>query len=1012
MKKTSLQKGRWSWAVLFFLFWAAGYSTAGTTPLTAAIRPQLITQQQSVTGTVHDAQGPLPGVTVTIQGKNTATLTNDKGQFTLPAAIGEVLVFSYLGYKETSLTITGYTPVSITLQEDATALKEVTINAGYYTVKDKERTGSIARITAVDIENQPVTNVLAAMQGRMAGVNIVQTSGVPGSGFDIQIRGVNSLRADGNEPLYIVDGVPYSSQTLGNAQISGLILAGASSPLNSINPADIESIEVLKDADATAIYGSRGANGVVLITTKKGKEGKTKLSIHSYSGIGNVTRTMKMMNTAEYLSMRREAFANDGITTYPFNAYDINGFWDKNRYTDWRKELIGGTAHYNSLQAAISGGSAATQYLISGTYRKETTVFPGSDHYSRIAVQNNLNHRSNDGKFNMSLSVNYSRDKNTIRASDLTLQAYRLAPNAPALYNDDGTLNWENGTFDNPLAGSLSQYANFTSNLIANSVLSYKVLPDLEFKTSLGYNDTGLRENRTIPSTMYNPAFGITSANSVLFLNTGTRSSWIAEPQLNWSKQWLGHTFNILLGATFQTQKSDRLSLMGRGYVSDNLIQSIGAAVTVQVTENQISEYKYQAQYGRINYIFQDKYILNLTGRRDGSSRFGPGNRFANFGAVGAAWLFSKENFIKDNLSWISFGKIRASYGTAGSDQIGDYQFLDTYSISGRNYNGVTGLQPTRLFNPNFGWETNKKLELAAELGFLDEKVFLTAVWYRNRTSNQLVGIPLPATTGFPLLQANLDASIQNTGLEIEFRSVNYKNKDFSWVSAFNITLPKNKLLRFDGLEGSPYANTYIIGESVRIQKGYKYLGIDPATGTYQFEDYDNDGRITSLDRQYISDLSQKWFGGLNNQISYKNLELNFLFQFVKQNGRNYLYSTGVSGAMINMPVYALNHWPDNGVNSEIQVYTTGVNSNALNAYFRYKDSNAVISDASFIRLKSINLSYKIPSIGSGKFSGTIYLQGQNLLTFTKYKGADPENQSILYLPPLRQYTLGIQLNL
>lgn len=969
-------------------------------------------QQQPITGTVSDAQGTLPEVSITIKGTTHGTLSDENGYYSIRATRGEVLVFSFIGYKTYEVPVNDSLVIDVLLEQDAITLDGVVINAGYYSVKDKERTGSIARITSKDIEKQPVSNPLAAMQGRMAGVTITQNAGAPGSGFDIQIRGINSLRTEGNEPLYIVDGVPYSSQTLGDTQISGGILAGAFSPLNSINPSDIESIEVLKDADATAIYGSRGANGVVLITTKRGNEGKTRFSIHSYSGIGNVTRTMKMMNTEQYLSMRREAFENDGITTYPPNAYDVNGTWDENRYTDWRKEFIGGTAYFNNLQATMSGGSSTTQYLVSGTYRKETTVFPGDDHYDRIAVHSNLTHRSDDDKFNLNLSVSYSSDKNTIQSNDLTYYAYTLSPNAPTLYDSEGNLNWENGTFENPLANSLSQFENLTTNLIANSVISYKVIPNLELKTNLGYNDTRLRESRTMPSTMYNPAFGMTSIYSMLLLNNGDRSSWIIEPQLNWTSQWSEHKLNVLLGTTYQSQNSNRLSHTGMGFASNNLIHSLGAATTVQIRENQISEYRYQAIFGRINYTFKDKYIVNLTGRRDGSSRFGPGNRFANFGAIGAAWLFSRENFFNENIQWLSFGKLRGSYGTTGSDQIGDYQFLDTYSISSNTYNGITGLQPTRLFNPNFGWETNKKLEFAAELGFLDDRILFTTAWYQNRSSNQLVGIPLPATTGFPLMQANLDASIQNTGIETELRTVNFRSKDFSWITTFNMTIPKNKLLKFDGLEGSSYANTYVIGESVNILKLYNFLGLDPVTGTYMFEDYDNDGQISApSDRQFISDISQKWFGGFGNQISYKNWEIDFLFQFVKQEGRNYLYSTNLAGSMSNMPEYALNHWSDNGVNSEIQIYTTGANGDALNAYFRHRDSNATISDASFIRLKSISLSYKIPSTWSKTFSGTVYLQGQNLLTLTKFKGADPENQSLFYLPPLRQYTLGVQLN-
>jgi TonB-linked SusC/RagA family outer membrane protein len=967
--------------------------------------------QQNITGTVTDTNGTLPGVTILIKGKVSGTLTDENGRFSINANQSDVLVFSYLGYKTVEVTITNQTVININLEEDTTQLKEIVLNAGYYSVKDKERTGSISHITAKDIETQPVTNVLATMQGRMSGVNITQSTGVPGGGFNIQIRGINSLRTDGNEPLYIVDGVPFSPQSLGNTQVSSSILTNAFSPLNSINPADIESIEVLKDADATAIYGSRGANGVVLITTKKGKEGKTKFSIHNYTGVGKITKHMKMMNTQQYLSMRQEAYQNDGIITYPVNAHDVNGTWSQNRYTDWHEELIGGTAYFSNLQATLSGGSSSTQYLLSGTYRKETTVFPSDDQFDKIAVHSNVNHKSNNNKFNLNLSVNYASDKNTVLANDLTQQAYRLAPNAPALYNSNGDLNWENGTFDNPLANSLSQYKNLTKNLIANAVITYSLLPTLELKTNLGYNSINMMEFRTIPSTIYNPAFGLTSANSILIANNGNRNSWTIEPQIKWSKEWSSHKIDALAGTTFQSQYSNRLTQMGRGFSSNNLINSLGAANTVQVTADEQLQYKYQALFGRINYTLKDKYIMNLTGRRDGSSRFGPNKRFANFGAIGAAWIFSNEELF-NRLKILSFGKLRASYGSSGSDQIGDYQFLDTYSISQNTYNGVTGLQPTRLFNPDFGWEINKKLELAAELGFFKDRILLTSVWYKNRSSNQLVGIPLPATTGFPNIQANLNATIQNTGTEFELRTVNISNNNLSWHTTLNLTIPKNKLLKFEGLEGSSYANTYVVGQSVRIVKQYNYLGIDPENGTYTFQDYNNDGQISATsDRQYISDLSQKWFGGLGNQINFKQWSLDFLFQFVKQDGRNYLYSMGLAGARTNMPLEALNHWPVNGAESEIQSYTTGVNTNALNAYYRYRDSNATITDASFVRLKHLSLSYAIPSSWFQNISGTLYLQGQNLLTFTNYKGADPENQSFSFLPPLCQYTLGLQLN-
>jgi TonB-linked SusC/RagA family outer membrane protein len=1010
MNNFSFYKGSSAFWYLILFGFSLSYTPAIANNLLR--QNQSLRQQTQISGTITDGNNPLPGVTISIKGQQKTVISDFDGKFTIMASPTDILIFTYMGFKTLTIPVAGQSIINIKMQEDATALQEVKINAGYYSVKESERTGSIAKITSKDIEKQPVNNPLAAMQGRMTGVNITQATGTPGGGFDIQIRGVNSIRTEGNAPLYVVDGVPYSSQSLGFSSASSGILAGTTSPLNGINPSDLESIEVLKDADATAIYGSRGANGVVLITTKKGKEGKTRFNLNTYSGFGKLTRTMDLMHTEQYLSMRREAFSNDGITVYPANAYDVNGKWDQTRYTDWQKELIGGTAETNNIQATISGGSSGTQYLVSGTMHKETTVFPGDAHYGKGAVHTSLTHSTEDGRFKINFSANYTADKSILPPSDLTYKAAVLAPNAPTLYDANGNLNWENNTWSNPLASLNGRYTANTATLIANTVLSYQLLQGLELKTSLGYTDNRVEESRINPSTMYNPAFGFGSERSTLYVNNASSHSWTIEPQLNWLKKVGNGEINVLVGATFQDQKSSQLAQTGSGFPSNGLIYNLAAASRLNIASNQFSEYKYQAFFGRINYNWKSKYIINATGRRDGSSRFGPGNRFANFGAVGGAWVFSKEAFINNN-SFLSFGKLRASYGTSGNDQIGDYQFLDTYDVTGNNYNGVIGVQPSRLFNPDFGWETNKKLEVAIELGFLNDRIFLTAAYYRNRSSNQLVGIPLAGTTGFSSIQANLDATVQNTGLELELRTVQFRRKNFNWTSNLNLTLPKNKLLEFPNLEGSSYANRYVIGQSISIQKVYQYTGINPQTGLYTFKDYNDDGQISSPnDQQWIEDTAPKWYGGFANQWSYKNWAMDFLFQFVKQKARNYLYNTSWAGDMVNQPVAIGNHWPVNGSTSETQLYTTGENGEALDAWSRYSNSNATISDGSYIRLKSISLSYTIPTKGSQINTARIYLQAQNLLTFTHYKGADPENQSSFFIPPLRQITLGIQLGL
>jgi len=972
-----------------------------------SIRQSLTTTQQfKVQGIVTDGSNSLAGVSISIKGKSITATTDFSGHYTISASPQDILIFSYIGYKIETISVQGRSTININLQENATKLQEIKINAGYYSVKNSERTGSISRITSKDIETQPVSNVLATMQGRMAGVSVTQTTGVPGGGFDIKIRGQNSIRSEGNAPLYIIDGVPYASDPIGYNQTASTFPT-VTSPINSINPAMIESIEILKDADATAIYGSKGANGVVLITTKKGKAGKTAITVKATTGVGTVTKFMKLMDTQQYLAMRRKAFANDGITTYPPYAYDVNGTWDQNRYTDWQKEFLGGTSQINDFQGTLSGGSDKTQFLLSSTYHTESTVFPGDFIYKKGGAQFNMNHRSEDNKFKFSFSMGYNIQDNDQPAFDLTPSARYLAPNAPAVYDADGNLNWANGTWQNPLRYLSAIFKSKTNDLVSNAVLSYELFPHLVLKSNFGFTDLRHTETRTAPSTIYNPAYHLTSAYSSLYVNNTERQSWIVEPQINWEKELEMGKIGLLFGGTFQNQNTTRLYQFANGFTSNSLIYDLASASTVRVLYSDNALYKYQAFFGRINYNWSDRYFLNLTGRRDGSSRFGPGKQFANFGAIGMAWLFSKERFLKES-SWLSFGKLRGSYGTTGNDQIGDYQFLNTYTSSGVLYDSNVGLQPSRLFNPDFGWEINKKLEAALEIGFFEDRLFLTAAWYQNHSSNQLVGVPLAGTTGFQTLQANLDATVENIGWEFTLRTVNFRSQNFNWTTNLNLTIARNKLLRFPNLEASPYKEQYRIGEPLNIKLLYQYTGINPQIGVYQFADTNTDGVISfPEDKQTVANLNPQYFGGLQNQLTYQHWKLDFLFQFVKQ--QNYNYSIGFAGQMSNQPVRLIDSWQQPGDNAIGQIYTTGYNGAAVTANSRYVQSTGGITDASFIRLKNIALSYDIP-LNVKNTRCQLILQSQNLLTFTKYQDGDPEFISSGYLPPLKTITAGMQL--
>lgn len=980
-----------------------------------SINSPLFSQEQvlkTIRGTLSDAEGALSGVNVIVKNTSRGVISDMEGKYSIAVKSTDSVVFSYIGYKTQTLGVGNRSVLNVTMMPDATALDQVVINAGYYKVLDAERTGSISSIDAEEIENRPVSNPLAAMQGRVAGVHITPQTGLAGGGYEVQIRGQNSIAA-GNDPLYIIDGIPYDSRSMGFANVGATTIPGGRiSVLSLINTSDIESIEILKDADATAIYGSRGANGVILITTKKGVAGRTAVTLNTYTGVARVARTMDYMKTDQYLAMRRAGYLNDGFTELPVDAYDINGTWDPNRYTDWQKELIGGTAYINDLQGSVSGGSKRTSFLLSGNYHKETTVYPKDFKYEKISVLGNLSHRSDDERFQVNFSSNYASEANDLPGVDLSQFIRFLPPNAPALYDADGNINFENSTFANPLAELEGKYLTNRRNLIANTRLSYQLFSRLKLLANAGYTTTILEESRTNPHTKYDPAIGLTSSSSSIYTNDAKRESWIFEPQLNYEYLLKNSSIAVLLGASYQKQTDKILSHYARGFASNSVIYNLAAANSLLVQRDRKEAYKYQAYFGRINYKLFERYIFNLTGRRDGSSRFGPGNRYANFWAIGGAWLFGEETGVKNALPFLSFGKLRVGYGVTGNDQIGDYQYLETYSTTGSIYDGLSGLEPSRIYNADFGWETNRKLSAALELGFIRNRINFTFEYYRNRSSNQLVGNPLPGTTGFSNVQSNLDAVVENSGIEVTLHTENFRGENFRWETAINLSIPKNRLVAFPNLEGSTYANQYVIGEPLGIKKLYHLIGVNPETGIYEFEDYNGDGKISAPDdRQYTVSVMPEVYGGISNSLFYKNWELNFLFQFTKRQGYNYVLGSAAPGQMGNQPAFLSGEWQQPGDEAEMQQFTAGYNPEALIAFSQYMFSNASITDASFVRLRDASLSYTLPKKGTTGTACKIYLQGQNLLVFTKFKGGDPE-QLTGFLPPLRKVTMGIQLSI
>ncbi len=440
------------------------------------------------------------------------------------------------------------------------------------------------------------------------------------------------------------------------------------------------------------------------------------------------------------------------------------------------------------------------------------------------------------------------------------------------------------------------------------------------------------------------------------------------------------------------------------------------------VLGNRVNEYKYNALFARLTYDWENKYIVNLNLRRDGSSRFGPGRQFGNFGSIGTAWIFSEEGFIKRNISVLSFGKLRASYGITGNDGIPDYAYLERYENVRGNYQDIKGYITSGLYNESYGWETTKKFELSLEAGFFNDRVFLQSVFYRNRSSNQLARYPLPLMSGPGSLTVNLPALLENKGLEFALTTRNVKGDNFSWTTNANLSVNKNQLLNFPDLATSPYYLDYVIGQPVGMTKVYNFAGVNSETGQYTF--FDKDGNVTlnpseggNANKTEFINTQPKFFGGFSNTFTYKNLMLDVFFQFVKQEGRNYLfgfeYIPGRANlGMGNQPIEVLNRWQKAGDNTMVQRFSSGMLSDS---YQFASESNLAYSDASFIRLKNVSISYKLPKIIVNKIGFNevdFYLQGQNLLTITKYKGLDPETQSVTALPPLKVLVLGLKLRL
>lgn len=1002
--------------------------------------PMFVVAPRDITGNVYDSKTnqPLAFVSILVAGASRGTQTNERGAFTLKKVeSSDKITFTFIGYESLTLLAGDLeSNASVRMKLATNELDQAVVKA-YGVTSKRLNTGSIARVTAEEIERQPVMNPLLALQGRVPGLVMTPTSGNSSSPVKIEIRGRNSIDPlQLTDPLYVIDGIPGNQVNLQGAVQDGVSYgveqAGAAylkgqSPLFAINPRDIESIEILKDADATAIYGSRAANGVILINTKKGRPGKTKLDISYTDGLVMPSRHVKMLTTPEYLAIRREAFKNDGIFNPSVDAAPDLMLWDSTRQTDWQKEILG-TGRSNLTSVTLSGGDARNTFRLNGSYDKTVDLMATSGSTQRGAFAFNFRHRSPDEKLTVEAILNYSTTK--VDAVTYTSNIYNLPPNAPPIYKEDGKLNFDGwrigyGVIQKFAFGYLLQpILSKTNQFSGNINISYELLPGFTVSARASVGNSLNNNQRLVPSTSLDPlGYALPEA---MFGNTkGT--NMVLDPQLSYNTMIGRGRLTAQLMGNYQYSTMRGLTNWGMGYTNDNMLHTINNA-PVKITVENYGENKFVSLRALLNYNWENKYIINLSAARDGSSRFAPGKQFGQFGSIGLGWIASDEIWMRKLLpEWFSFLKFNGSYGITGSDMGQDYRYLSRWSVTDPaeyqmpvwSYGGIQSYLPTQAVNDKYHWQSNKQINLATTMGFWKDRLTLNVEYYMKETSNQLTEIPTAIITGFTSVIGNWDARVRNSGLEGSLTFKLIEKKDLNVNLGFNISANRNKLVSYPGIENSPYATQFKVGKSLSTEYLLHLIGVDPLTGEYAFYDYNKDGvskinlnRVagTGDDDRYIErDRNPTFYGGFIPSVYYKNFNFRMTFQFRKQYGLNALAGEAV-GRMVNMFLpgeLIKNHWQKPGDNKLYQRYTT---SGGTNIY----TSDGSFTDASFVRLTNASVSYSFADKllkKTGMKGCMISIDAQNLFFISRYKGLDPEIQNLSNVPNPRVITTNLTIN-
>lgn len=963
-------------------------------------------QSQIVSGIVTgEDQSPLPGTYVLLKGTSIGTATDANGKYAVNAPADGVLIFSFIGMTNQEVNINNQTTINVTLAADISLLSEVVV-VGYGTQKKTDVTGSIASVSSKELKSTPITSLGQGLQGRAAGVQIMQTSNAPGGGISMRIRGGNSIQG-GNEPLYVIDGFPLSNE---------------SSP--TINPNDIESIDILKDASATAIYGSRGANGVVIITTKRGRSGKTSFQFESYYGVQKVRKKLDLLDATQLAQLLNDGIANTnadnvGKTGFPkAPAYTEAEIAALGKGTDWQDEIFQSAPQQN-YQLTVSGGTDNSQFSISGNYFNQKGIVINSG-YERGSLRMNLDKKVNE-KLKLSNSLNVVHTGGNMVNTDgdggagagVVYGAINFSPTVP-VFAPDGSYTIDNRLgaikISNPVAlAKLSTNSTTQTRVLGNVSAEYDILDGLKLKVLLGANVMYSKNPSYIPSTVY---AGVGSGGSAgLYEKQST--DWLNENTLTYQKT-IGtkHKVTALLGYTLQKYHFTDMRISAQNFTSDvTEFNNVGSAQQTNPSASSDNAWQLRSYLARVNYDYDGRYLVTLSTRLDGSSRFGKGKKDAIFPSGSVAWRISQEQFMRD-VAAVSDLKVRVSYGVTGNQDITPYSSLGALSVQNYNFGNALsiGYGPSRIANDQLGWESTQQTDLGLDLGLFTNRITLTADWYQKNTSALLYNIPLPTTSGFPSSLQNI-GKIQNKGLELSISTVNV-DKGFRWTTNFNISGNRAKIVSLPVSGDVPtgqasghlqLANSGIlrVGQPAGVFFGLVTDGIfqnqaevdasaqkTAKPGDRRYLDITPDGKIDAADRVILGHALPDYIFGFTNNFSYKGFDLSIFFQGVHGNSifninRFEMESlTGVS----NQSTAVLDRWtPTNASHAIPRATSTGT---------PYQVTSRQVEDGSYIRMKNIQLAYNFSAEWLGKIklsNAKIYVSGQNLLTFTNYSGYDPE---------------------